>query len=89
MVEKVTPFSAEAQSRIQALTSMWRGQGFSPVDARDHALKMIDGIVQRQAIVISYADLSWLLSIALVLTMPFVIVLSSGKKGAPKDIEMH
>jgi DHA2 family multidrug resistance protein len=89
LVEKVTPFSAEAQSRIQALTSMWRGQGFSPVDARDHALKMIDGIVQRQAIVISYADLSWLLSIALVLTMPFVIVLSSGKKGAPKDIEMH
>jgi MFS transporter, DHA2 family, multidrug resistance protein len=89
LIEKITPFSAEAMHKIQALSSVWSTQGFSPLDAREHAVRMLDGIVQQQAITLSYEDLSWILGVALLLTLPFVFALSAGKKAPPKDIEMH
>jgi MFS transporter, DHA2 family, multidrug resistance protein len=89
LVEKITPFSAEATHKIQALSGIWSAQGFSPADAREHAVRMLDGIVQQQATVISYQELSWLLGVALLLTLPFVFALSAGKKAPPADIEMH
>jgi MFS transporter, DHA2 family, multidrug resistance protein len=89
LIEKITPFSSEANSLLHSLSGVWSTQGFSPADAQQHALRMLDGIVQAQATVISYEDLSWVLAFALLLTLPFVFALSSGKKAHMEDIEMH
>jgi DHA2 family multidrug resistance protein len=89
LIEKITPFSSEFSSRLQALKSVWTAQGFSPMDAQTHAIHMFDGVIQQQAMAISYEDLSWLLGVALLVTLPFVFALSSGKKTNMENIEMH
>jgi DHA2 family multidrug resistance protein len=89
LIEKITPYSNEVSSRLQILTNLWSNQGFSPADAYQHALRMLDRVVEQQAMAISYEDLSWLLGVALLLTLPFVVALSSGKKARAADIEMH
>lgn len=88
LVEKVTPFSQEVMSRLHELSSVWTQHGFTLTEARDHALRMLDGIVQTQATVISYEDMSWLLGLALFVMLPFVFVLSSGKN-TPEGAQMH
>lgn len=89
VTEKVTNYSAETLSRLQALSGVFSQQGWSRSDAQNHAVQMFGGIVNQQAMVISYEDLSWLLGVALLVTLPFVLLLSSGKKTNTKDIEMH
>ena len=88
LVEKVTPFSDAAMSRLNQFTAMFTSQGLAPADAHQRALQMIDGIVQQQSVVISYEDLSMLLGFALLATLPFVFVLTSGKKKM-ENVEMH
>lgn len=87
--EKVTAYSSEAMSRLQSFSGVWSSQGFSSSDARDKAFHMLGGVVNQQATVISYEDLSYMLGVALLVTLPFVMALSSGKKTGSKDIEMH
>jgi DHA2 family multidrug resistance protein len=89
LVEKVTPFSDATMSRISEFTAMWTAQGLSVADAHRRAMQMIDGIVQQQSVVLSYEDLSILLGFALLATLPFVFVLSSGKKAKMENVEMH
>jgi MFS transporter, DHA2 family, multidrug resistance protein len=90
LVEKITPFGGISTDRLHQFSSLYQSQGFSPSDAAQRGLQMIDGIVQRQALVISYEDLCWLLGTTLLLTIPFVFFLSSGKRApAAEPIEMH
>lgn len=89
LIEKVTPFSGEVTSRLQALNGLWSSHGFSPQDAQQHAIRMFDSVIQQQATVLSYEDLSWMLGVALLVTLPFVFVLSSGKKTNMEGVEMH
>ncbi|HEY9788820.1 MAG TPA: DHA2 family efflux MFS transporter permease subunit [Candidatus Obscuribacterales bacterium] len=89
LIEKVTPFSSAVTDRLHALSGLWASNGFSPLDAQRHALQMLDGAVQRQALTLSYADISWLVAIALLITLPFVFLLSSGKRASMAGAEMH
>jgi MFS transporter, DHA2 family, multidrug resistance protein len=89
LIEKTTPFASDTVARLQALSHVWSNQGFSPIDAHQHALQMLGSVIQAQATVLSYEDLSWLLGVALLVTLPFVFLLSSGKRTLSKDVEMH
>ncbi len=87
LVEHVTPYSVEAMSRFNQMTSMFEKSGWALADAKAHALRLLDTQVATQAMMLSYADLASILAIFLVATLPFCVLLTSGKKAGA--IEMH
>ena len=87
LVEKVTPYSVEAMSRLNQMTQAFHHSGWSLADAKAHALRMVGNQVEVQALVLSYADLAAILVIFLLCTLPFCVLLTSGKKAGA--VEMH
>ena len=88
LVDNITVYSKEALDRINQLTGAFVAQGGTVTEARNHAMAVIDGQVSQQAAVLSYADLAWMLAIFTACSLPFCLLLTSGKKkGAP--VEMH
>jgi DHA2 family multidrug resistance protein len=53
----------EFVSRLDQLTSVFHQQGFSKVDASQHAMAQLYSLLQRQADMLSYADVFWLLGV--------------------------
>jgi DHA2 family multidrug resistance protein len=87
LVENVTPYSQAAVSRLNLLTHYFQQQGSALVDAKVKALHALDAQVQSQIAVLSYADLAAVLTIFLLCTLPFCLLLTSGRTSAP--VEMH
>jgi DHA2 family multidrug resistance protein len=87
LVEKVTPYSVEAMSRLNQMTQAFHHNGWSLADAKEHALHMLGNQVEVQALVLSYADLAAILVMFLLCTLPFCVLLTSGKKAGA--VEMH
>jgi DHA2 family multidrug resistance protein len=87
LVEKVTPYSAEAVNRLNQLTSAFQQNGWQLADAKARALNLLNSQVANQALALSYADLASLLTIFLLCTLPFCLLLTSGKTSA--SVEMH
>ncbi|CAN5420664.1 MDR family MFS transporter [soil metagenome] len=87
LVEKITPYSTEAMSRINQFTGMFQQSGQSLSDARTHAYQLLSNQVNSQAAVLSYADIAWLLAAFCVVSLPFCLLLTSGKTDA--KVEMH
>lgn len=87
LVEKVTPYSAEAMNRFNMLAQNFHHNGFSMADAKVKALHALGGQVESQAAALSYADLASLLTIFILCTLPFCLMLTSGRRAG--KIEMH
>ena len=87
LVEKVTPYSVEAMSRLNQLTHAFQQNGWGLSDAKLRALHLLGSQVETQSMALSYADLAAILAIFLVCTLPFCLLLTSGKTDAA--IEMH
>jgi DHA2 family multidrug resistance protein len=88
LIEHITPFSTQANERLQMLSSVWTNMGFVVTDAQERALRMLHGIVEQQAMILSYGDLSWVMGVGLLITLPFVLFLSAGS-ATTEPIEMH
>jgi MFS transporter, DHA2 family, multidrug resistance protein len=86
LVEKVTPYSVEAISRLRELTHAFQDSGCSFADAGIRALKAIEWQVVTQAMSMSYADLAWFLTVFTAGTLPFCLLLTSGKTKTPVDV---
>ncbi|MBA3858137.1 MAG: hypothetical protein C0507_14630 [Cyanobacteria bacterium PR.3.49] len=87
LVEKITPYGAEAMNRLSQLTEMFSHQGWALPDARARALTVMSSQVDTQAAALSFADIAWLLAVFTACTIPFCFMLASGKRGA--KVEMH
>ena len=87
LVENVTPYSAEAMNRLNQFTQMFQHQGMSMVDAKVKALHAISSQVESQAAALAYADLAALLTIFILCTLPFCLMLTSGRRAG--KVEMH
>ncbi len=87
LVEKITPYGTEAMNRLSQMQHMFQQNGWSPADAYSRALSMLSGVVNTQSTVLSYADIAWLLAIFTLCTVPFCLLLTSGKAKAP--VELH
>ena len=87
LVEKITPYSTETTNHLSQLQHMFQQNGWSPSDAYNHALSAMANIVNSQSALLSYADIAWLLAVFTICTVPFCLLLTSGKKKAP--VELH
>ncbi|MCC6980820.1 MAG: DHA2 family efflux MFS transporter permease subunit [Candidatus Melainabacteria bacterium] len=87
LVEKITPYGTEALNRLSQMTEMFIHQGWAIPDARQRALAIMSSQVDTQAAALSFADIAWLLAIFTACTIPFCLLLGSGRRGA--KVEMH
>ena len=87
LVEKITPYSTEAMTRLSQYTNLFQSKGFSLADAKTHALAMLSAQVDKQALSMAFADIAFILCVFTALTVPFIFLLTSGKRAA--KVEMH
>jgi DHA2 family multidrug resistance protein len=87
LVEKITPYANATREAIQHFTALFQQNGWSPADANIRALGTLAEQVSRQAAILSYADVAWLLAVFTFITLPFCFLLTAGK-GSQK-VEMH
>jgi DHA2 family multidrug resistance protein len=86
LAEHITPFSNIATERIHTFAAMFTHTGAAVPEANQKAMALISTMIQKQALAVSFEDLSYMLAVSLLVTLPFVFALSSGKKRAlPAD----
>jgi DHA2 family multidrug resistance protein len=56
-------------------------QGFPIGDAHDKALALLDGAVNQQAAIMSFADTFWATALLVVVSLPLVFLLGKAAKG--------
>lgn len=86
LVEHVTKFGSIAMERLGQLTSLFQAKGFQFYDAQERALRLMSGQVDIQATVLSYSDIAWVLMVFTFATLPFCLLLTSGKTRAKVDV---
>jgi DHA2 family multidrug resistance protein len=67
--------------RLHALTAGFMAKGFDPASAKRQALVVLDGTVNMQASVMSFADSFWLVALVFLVTMPLILLLGKVKPG--------
>jgi DHA2 family multidrug resistance protein len=78
----VTPFNPIAQQRLAVAAQAAVAKGLSPAVADHAGLALIYGMVQRQAGMLSYNHIFWILGIAFLAVIPFLLLLRRAKPGA-------
>ncbi len=68
----VTPDRLEVQGRLAAMEGAFRQRGFDPVSAREAALRALDGLVTRQAMVIAFERVLLLGGLAMLCVLPLL-----------------
>ena len=79
LVECINPYSVETAQRVQVLTGAFAQRGGDPVAAKQQAFAVLDGAVNGQALLLSFADVFRYVAIAFVVTLPLLLLL--GKPG--------
>jgi DHA2 family multidrug resistance protein len=87
----VTLDRPEVQERLGALAAGFQGRGFDPVSARETALRALDGMVTRQAMVISFERVLFLAGVLLLCVLPLLWFLKVKRQaGSPAPhVEME
>lgn len=81
LVEKMTASDPQVLERIAAYTSAFVSKGFDAANAHAKALALLDGAVSLQAAVLSFNDTFRVTTVALLATLPLVLLLGRGRGG--------
>lgn len=81
LVEKLGINDTSTLERVHALAAGFMQKGFDAESARRQALTLLDGSVNMQSSVMSFADSFWLVAIVFVCTMPLLFLLGGKAKG--------
>jgi len=82
LVEKLGISDVATTERVQQIARGLMGRGVDAASAKGQALTMLDGSVNMQASVMSFADSFWLVAMVFLLTMPLILLLGKVKPGA-------
>ncbi len=85
LVEKLSSIAQGTLDRVDTYAARFLAAGRSADDAHLHALKLLDGIVNVQAAVISFGDCFWATSALVLVTLPLVIMLGKPARGVKVD----
>jgi DHA2 family multidrug resistance protein len=90
MLAQVASGDPEAVGRLAGIKAMLMAKGYDAVSADGTALRMLDGLIRRQAMVLSFEKLFYLAGILFLFIIPLIFVLRRPKTlpGA-KPIEVH
>ena len=85
----IYPGNPVFQQRWQMISGALMHRGFDPVHAKQAALAAINGIVQTQAMTMSYNDAFQLIGWTVVLVAPAVLLLRGGNVGRAAPVDAH
>jgi len=75
--------------RIGGIEKMLQGRGFDPSAAHQTALRILDGELRRQAMVISFERLFYLAGILFLIVLPLVFFLRMPKNATPAEVHVE
>lgn len=82
----VTPYSLKTQAQWHELQQGAMAKGLDAVTSQDAALGMLYGTVQKQAAMLSYNYIFWIIGIAFLAVIPFLLLLKKPKVHRPVEI---
>jgi DHA2 family multidrug resistance protein len=83
LVDHITPYDATTSQTLDGLTGrLATAGGLPPGLAEESAIKLLDGTVNRHAMMMAYNDVFWLMGMLFILTIPCLIFMSKGSGGA-------
>lgn len=78
LVENVNRFSAATATRVETLTGAFVHRSGDPVAAKQQAFAALDGIINGQALLLSFADVFRYVALAFIVTLPLLLLLNKG-----------
>ena len=82
LLSKLTPYDLQTNQRLDLLTGALQGRGIDPSTAHQQALSILSQTVDTQAAVLSYADIFRIVGVAFLCSLPLLMLLGKGGKGA-------
>jgi MFS transporter, DHA2 family, multidrug resistance protein len=76
LMENVTAFGNNGAETLRSLTQYFFSQGIDMIDAQNKALKVIEGIVMRQASMISFNHVFFLIAMLFVISLPLIFLIT-------------
>ena len=80
LAEKITDYSNETSGWIQSVLGVMQGQGADVATGRQMALTLLDGELNRQAGMMAYNHLFFLVTVLFIISVPLIFLLNSNKK---------
>ncbi len=88
MLGYINSGDSKVAERLQMLTQNYIGKGFSPIEAEAAANKMMDGILTKQQMIVSYDQGFFMVSLLILVFVPVVLLIRT-KKGAAVVKDAH
>lgn len=88
MLGQLAAGDPEAMARLAGIKKMLMGRGLDQFAADSGAMRILDGLIRRQAMMISFEKLFYLAGICFLFVIPLIFVLRAPAKGGEK-IEVH
>jgi MFS transporter, DHA2 family, multidrug resistance protein len=85
----VTPYSPQTQAMSRGLKSAFQAGGSDPVTASHQAYAGLFGMVQRQAVMLSFLDVFQILSLMFLALIPLIFFMKRPGKAGAGEISMH
>lgn len=82
LVEKLGVNDVATAERLRTMSGAFTARGYDPASAKQQALTLLDGSVNLQASVMSFADSFYLVAVVFVCMMPLILLLGKVKPGA-------
>jgi DHA2 family multidrug resistance protein len=78
--EHLTPYDTTTTQIVDGLTGQLASRGLPPGVAEDSVLKLLGGTVQRQATMMAYNDVFWMMGMCFVFCLPFLLLLGRHRR---------
>ena len=88
LAANITPYAEATRERIAAISQVLIGRGELPALAQTKAIAFVNGIVTRQAMMLSFEQLFLLFGTAFVLSLPLLLLMHKSK-GMPGGAGAH
>jgi DHA2 family multidrug resistance protein len=75
LADHLTPYDMGTIQALDSLTGRLANTGLPPGVAEDSALKLLEGTVTRQATMMAYNDVFWMMGMMFVFGFPFLLLL--------------
>jgi DHA2 family multidrug resistance protein len=86
LVEKLAANDLATLERVHGLTQGLVAKGVPLADAQPKALAMLDGVINQQAAVISFADTFWATAVLVLACLPLVLLLGKPRRGEALEL---
>jgi DHA2 family multidrug resistance protein len=80
----VSTYNPVAQQSLQNFQNLMKSHGSGPVAALQQSYIMLEGTIQRQAAILSYVDVFFMLCVIFLAILPLILIMKRPPKGAAR-----